>query len=117
MLTVWTYAYFPFTIGGNVWQPISTVVETPVAITKTKSGIFLAVIRNPKTNHFHVAEVTTGAFVGFGTTHDEAIKEVLKDLSTADKTVVMRQLKDAAKKKQQAHALTPEEFWSKNFRG
>ena len=79
----------------------------------TNRGITLAIFHNPKTNSYHVAEATTGAFVGHGKTVSAALNGVERDLAAADPAVIKEQLKQAAEQSAAAPLVPAEEFWSK----
>lgn len=103
---IWTEAYTPFIMGGNVNAPICTEVEVgdPVEIGR---GMFAYVVASPINGCIYVAESTTGAFVG------SSIEEVRKDVESADVHVIKKQLKEASERVKQARHLSTEHFWSK----
>jgi hypothetical protein len=75
-MKIWTRAYRPFLMGGNVNAPIicDVPVSGPFDIGGGQQG-YLAV--SPK-GHTFVAESVTGAIVG------STIKDVKTDIATAD---------------------------------
>jgi len=101
---VWTEAYRPFLMGGNVNAPVSTEVEVgePFDIGQGLQG-YLVVAPSGKT---HVAESTTGAFVG------TTVDQIKADLESADPDVVKAQMETAATRAQEAEPLDAEHFWS-----
>lgn len=106
-ITIWTEAYRPFILGGDVHAPISTTVEVGDAIDVGK-GMKAFVVVSPK-GKIHIAESVTGAFVG------ESVDDVKADIAAADKKVMKSQIEHAKKRLARATALAPEEFW-KSFR-
>lgn len=103
-LRVWTRGYRPFILGGNVHAPLATDLEVHKAF-KIGRGLSAYVVINPVSGQTHVAESTTGAFVG------DTIAAVRKDMEDADPKVVKEQMKWAAKKAKKARVVSTEEFW------
>ena len=102
-LPVWTKAYRPFMLGGNVNAPIATEVEVGEA-TELAPGISVHVVVSP-TGTAHVAEATTGAFVGTD------IEQVRKDVQDADPEIIKDQLKKAKAELDGVDHLDPAVFW------
>lgn len=102
-LTIWTKAYRPFIMGGNVKAPIATEVEVgePFDIG---SDFRAYLVTSPKGSTY-VVEATTGAFVG------SDIEQVKKDVAAGDPEVMRQQIVEAQKQFEGATHLTPEEFW------
>lgn len=105
MKTVWTAAYTPFMMGGNVNAPIATKVEVsgPFDLGGGFEG-YLAV--SPK-GMIHVVEAETGAFIGTN------IDKVKADVAAGDPTIMRKQITDAAKEFKKANHITAEEFWGR----
>ena len=103
-LTVWTKAYRPFIMGGDVNGPISTEVEVGDAV-ELGHGFKAHVVVSP-TGETYVAEATTGAFVGGD------IKQVKADVASADPEVMREQIEKAAIQAKKADCLSNEDFWS-----
>lgn len=102
---IWTEAYSPFIMGGDVNAPICTEVEAGEPIDVGR-GIQAYVIASPRTGKVHIAESTTGAFVG------SSIEQVRQDVESADPEVIKQQLASAAERVKHARPLSPEEFWN-----
>jgi hypothetical protein len=102
-LKVFTLGYFPFTMGGNVWQPICCEVEAdgPHDIGKGYKGY---VITAPNGKTF-IAEATTGAFVG------PDLKTVKEDITLGEESVMVEQVAKAMEQSKQAKEMTPDKFW------
>lgn len=103
-LTVWTSAYRPFMMGGNVNAPIATEVEVGDSF-ELGHGIRAHLVVSPS-GKTHVAEATTGAFVGTD------IDEVKADVSAADPKVMEDQLDWAKKEFEKADHISNERFWA-----
>ena len=103
-LKVWTEAYRPFLMGGDVHAPIATEVEVgePVELS---NGLKVYMVVSP-TGNTYVAEESTGAFVGTD------MKVVMGDADEADPVVLKKQLEQAAERVKKATMLDPEKFWS-----
>lgn len=103
-LVVWTKAYRPFLMGGDVHQPvgIEVTVYNPVSLGRGYKG---HLITAPNGRTF-VAEATTGAFVG------PTFEAVKQDIKTGDPKLMKQQMKDAAAMRVKVDVITPAEFWS-----
>jgi len=110
---VWTLRYNAFVMGGKTDQPVETDVE-PIHRFKRR-GFEFAVFQNPVTTHFHVAEVSTGGFVGFGHTQELAIADLVGNIKGVRRETLQEQLRRGAQEGRGAVSLTPEDFW-KSFR-
>jgi len=105
-IIIWTAAYRPFIMGGNVNAPIATtydVVGEPIDLGK---GIKVWVIVSPK-GTIHIADAETGAFVG------DNLDQVKTDVAEADEEVMKQQLVDAKVKLKGATHLPPDKFWGR----
>jgi len=102
-MKVFTIGYFPFVMGGNVWQPIYCEVEAdgPHDLGLGYEG-FIVTAPNGKT---FIAEATTGAFVG------PDLKSVMDDIKTGDPKMMKKQITEAASTVKRAKELLPDEFW------
>jgi len=102
-MKVFTLGYFPFVMGGDVWQPICIDVEVdgPHDIGNGYQG-YVVTAPNGKT---FVAEATSGAFVG------PDLKTVKEDISLGEKKMMAKQVADAVEQSKKAKELTPDEFW------
>jgi len=104
-LVIWTRAYRPFTMGGDVNRPIATEVAVGKPITLVRGRPQQVYVVLSPNGHEHVAEAATGALVG------TSLAEVLQDYKEADDVVVQGQLADAAAEAKRAELLSPDEFW------
>ena len=102
---VYTLAYFPFTMGGNVWQPIACVVDAtgPYAIGR---GYRAYVVTAPNGETF-VAEAETGAFVG------PSLKQVRREVRAGDPAEMDRKIAKSRTDAANARAISADEFWRK----
>ncbi len=104
-IRVFTKAYRPFIMGGDCHAPIAAEVEAlgPHDLGKGFQG-YLVTSPSGKT---HVAEATTGGFVG------ESLDAVRQDVAGCDDVAMMQgQVAMAAEKAKSAELLPPDEFWS-----
>ena len=101
---IWTEAYRPFMMGGDVNQPIGTMVEldTPIDLGK---GAVVHVVASPN-GTIHIVESKTGAFVG------TSLAQVKKDIKEADEDVIKQQIKDSRKRRKEVEVMSNEDFWS-----
>lgn len=102
-LTIWTEAYRPFIMGGDVNAPISTEIEVgePVDLGKGITGYLVC---SPSGKTF-VAEATTGAFIG------GSIDQVKTDIGEAAPEVMQEQLAAAKKRAKSAESMEKDKFW------
>lgn len=104
-LLIWTEAYQPFIMGGDVNAPIATEIEIPKEnIHKLSKDIDVVVICSPK-GAVRIAELSTGAFVG------TSLTDVTKDVENASQEVMLQQLEQAKKRVKKARHVTNEHFW------
>jgi len=103
-LKVWTRAYRPFIMGGDINAPIATKVKVgdPVCLGH---NIKIYVVTSP-TGHIHIAESTTGGFVGID------LEQVKSDIAAADPEVIKSQLVEAAQEVKKAQMMEPKKFWA-----
>lgn len=102
---IWTAAYSPFIMGGDVNAPISTEVEVgePFDLGGGFTGYLVV---SPK-GRTHVVEAETGAFVG------TSIDEVKANIAAGDPAVMRKQITDALEEFKKAIPLTNEQFWGR----
>jgi len=81
--------YFPFTMGGNVNQPIVTEIEY-IEEKKIGKGLKAFSFKTPKGN-LKIAESITGAIVG------DSFKEVIADVKSATKKMMIGQIEEGKK--------------------
>jgi hypothetical protein len=103
MMKIWTRAYHPFIMGGDVNAPSACEVEVsgPYDIGRGMQA-YLAVSPNGKT---FVAESVTGAIVG------PTLDQVREDVRTADPEIIEQQMEYALKEVKKAYTLSQQEFW------
>lgn len=101
---IWTEAYTPFIMGGDVNAPISTEIEVgdPVDVGR---GVQVYLIASPD-GETHVAESITGALVG------TSIKKVKEDVAEGDIEIMKQQIEAAKERVKEARLFSNEEFWS-----
>lgn len=102
-MLVWTEAYSPFIMGGDVNAPIATEVEVGEPI-QLDHGIVVYLVPSPRGEVF-VVEATTGAFVG------TKLDEVKRDVSEADPQIIHQQLTAAKERVKKATILDKKKFW------
>ena len=104
---VWTWGYFPFTMGGSVNRPIKT--ELPCAGPFDLGSGYVGYVFENK-GKWHVVEDISGGLVGFGKTIDEALAQVRADIAEGDPKTMAAQIMWAAKDLAKAEMLEPEKF-------
>jgi hypothetical protein len=102
-LVVWTKAYRPFIMGGDVNAPIAckVTVDGPHDLG---NGVKVCLGVKPSGATF-VAELSTGAIVG------KSFQEVQNDMQESDPEAVRQQLAEAKERMKCCARLRPEEFW------
>ena len=100
---VYALGYFPFSMGGSVWQPIACRVQArgPFPIGHG----FRAYLVTSPAGVTHVAEAKSGAFVG------STLEQVRRDVSSGSYLVMIKQVAGAVAQSKTARELSPEEFW------
>ncbi len=102
---IWTRGYFPFTMGGSVWRPMTAECEVtgPHDLGKGFEG-YLAFGPDGMTK---VAEAESGAIVG------DTLDQVRADIAATDDVVLMQRQVEAARKEIGFGGVnvTAEEFW------
>lgn len=83
---IWTMGYFPFTVGGNVHQPMVTEIE-PIEEKTIGKGLKAFSFKTPK-GTIRIAESITGAIVG------NSFKEVKADVKESSKKFMMEQINE-----------------------
>jgi len=106
-LLIWTEAYSPFIMGGNVHAPIGCWARIgPADIVKLSDKVSVVEIISQNGDKC-VAEMSSGGLVG------KALADVRRDFAEADPAVVDKQLAAANVRKAVVRVLTPHEFWSR----
>jgi hypothetical protein len=103
VLTIWTEAYRPFRMGGDVRQPVATEIEVGETIS-AGFGISLYEITSPH-GTTHIIESKSGALVGTN------LRQVMTDVRNGGEDVMREQIKRAKKRRGEAELLPSEEFW------
>jgi hypothetical protein len=101
---IWTWAYFPFQMGGQVTRPMLTEVEAieEKSIGKGYKGFSF---KTPK--GIKIAESITGAIVG------DSFEQVRKDIAEGDDGVIKKQISEAKKELEKGNGkrLSKAEFF------
>ncbi len=79
--------YFPFTVGGNVHQPMTTEIEA-LEEKSIGKGFKAFSFKTPK-GTLRIAESITGAIIS------DSFKEAKKDVKDGSKKVINKQIEDA----------------------
>lgn len=103
-IKVFTLAYQPFRLGGDLHTPISCEVEV-TGPYKLGLGYEGYLVTAPNGSTF-VAESTTGAFVG------PTIREVRQDIEAGDPKLMKAQVKSAKGLAARAEPTSANRFWS-----
>lgn len=103
-IKMWTWGYFPFVMGGDTYQPISTEVEAvgPFDLGKGYQGYFTV---DPKTGRTFVVESVTGGIVG------SFIEDVQRDIAEGDEAIMAQQIEQYRGKLAQSKLLPNDEFF------
>ena len=100
---IWTRAYRPFIMGGNVHAPIGCEVDAsgPYALGAGYMGYLVV----SPTGRTFVAEKTSGALVG------PSLQEVRADVAAASWRVMEKQVDEALKLRESVVWLEADRFW------
>lgn len=102
-------------MGGPLWHPKKADVGEPIETHDfhDTGGVVrkIAVFKNPKTGHYHIADRESGALVGHGKEIGLAIAEVVSDIAQGEPDFMDSQIENAKKEMAQAEEYTAEEFW------
>jgi hypothetical protein len=103
-IKMWTQAYRPFILGGNVHAPLACKVlaSGPYDLGKGYTG-YLALSPQGKS---YIVESTTGGIVG------NTIEEVRADIKDAHVGVMRKQIAEALEQAKKAHVIPENEFWA-----
>ena len=103
-ITIWTLAYRPFIMGGDVHAPVGARVAAlgPYDLGKGFEGY---VVIDPFTGASAVAEASSGALVG------PDLSSVRADIAAADEAVMRRQVEESLETRKKVHVLDAEAFW------
>lgn len=102
-IRVWTQAYRPFIMGGDVHQPVCTELDCTAAIEVAK-GVYVHGVISPRGKAYFV-ESQSGGIVG------DDFDTVKEDANSAPIEEILQQLQEQTKRGQKACPITPEEFW------
>lgn len=102
--TIWSEFYDPFIFGGSCYYPGGIKVDPGTKFDLGK-GFFGYLVQNPVSKRTHVAEATTGAFVG------DTLEKVRKDIATGDLEVMKNQVIKSAERAKSIRLMEPAEFW------
>jgi hypothetical protein len=102
--TIWTAAYSPFIMGGDVNAPMGTTVYVGEREDLGK-GFFGHVVSSPLTGATYVVEATTGAIIG------ENLADVREDIEVGERDVMVKQVADAKTLVSRVRMREPDEFW------
>lgn len=103
-MKVWTSAYRPFILGGNVNAPIWCDIEPASAPIDLGKGYQGAVIVSPSGKTF-VVEVITGGIVG------STVEGVKADIASAEDSILKEQMERESRRAETAEKVSPEDFW------
>lgn len=102
-MKIWTQAYRPFLMGGDVNAPICCELNVEGHYDLGK-GYYGCLVISPS-GKTYVVEAITGGIVG------RRIKDVRYDVEVADTSVIAQQIEDAKLKSQMAEPVSEKEFW------
>lgn len=104
-IKIWSSAYRPFILGGNVHSPICTTVEAMNELHDLGKGCKAYLVTSPTTGKTYVVESTTLGIVG------ASLEQVRRDVSEAGPKLIKRQLEQEARRAKRAIYVSNEEFW------
>lgn len=99
---IWTEAYRPWIMGGDVHQPVGTEVGECEYVTV--EGIALLIVTAPD-GRTAICDEASGAIVGSN------LNEVASHIEDGDPGVMQKQLADARKRRECVDVLEEDTFW------
>ena len=102
-MDVWTWGYFPFTLGGEVDRPLKC--SLPIKGPFDLEAGYQAFTTESPAGQLYVVESTSGGIVG------TSLEEVNDDIQTGDLDLMAEQVETATAHRKRAQAVTPEKFW------
>jgi hypothetical protein len=102
-VTIWTYFYEPFRLGGSLWNPKGCEVEAGEAADL--GGDWKGFEIPTPFGTTVVVESTSGAIVG------ATLDDVRKDIASGNPDVMARQVAEAVTEVTNMKTISPEEFW------
>lgn len=103
-MDIWTWATFPFVMGGPIRQAVKTDVEPASGPHDLGQGYAGYLVATPAGNT-RVAEATTGALVG------DTLEDVRRDVAEASSDTMRDQVAAAAEHARSARTIPTDEFW------
>lgn len=103
-MKVWTEAYRPFIVGGDVNAPVSCDLEPASSPLELGKGYMGVIVVSPVGKTF-IVEVITGGIVG------KYIDEVRKDVEDSDEEVLRAQIEIGKRRSEETVPVTQQEFW------
>lgn len=107
--TIWSAFYDPFIMGGSCHYDGGIKVD-PGTKYELGRGFFGYLIQNPITKETHVAEASTGAFVG------STIEAVRRDIRKGEIEVMRLQVAESAERAKKVRLMDPDDFWRRMAR-
>lgn len=103
---IWSEFYFPFVMGGSVWQPAWTWAEAEDPTEPHGRGFFVQKVFGP-IGQSRIIEASSGAIVG------KTIEQVSQDILEADPAVMQKQVEDARRRfASYNNEKTQDAFWN-----
>jgi len=102
-IRIWTEAYSPFILGGDVNQPISAEIDDYLEcdLGRGYKG-YVVVTPGGKTV---IIDAISGGIIG------NELTQVRRDVKEADETFLKKQLPEMKKRGQYARGVSVKEFW------
>ena len=101
-LVVWTWGYFPFSVGGAPRRPIKATL--PVEGPHDLGGGFTGYVVTCPSGESYVAEASSGALVG------PSLEEVRADITGGDRIAMSEQIAQAQETRDRSTAMSADEF-------
>ena len=108
-MEIWTWGYFPFSMGGSVHRPIKCAVSEDHLSGPCDIGQgYQAYIVTSPAHLTYVVEASTGALIG------PTIEDVRHDIEYGNPEFMAQQMIESAKNLTKAQLLSFDEFWEKD---
>lgn len=112
---IFTTAYQPFIMGGDVHQPIGTVIGSYERkdIGKGYTGML---VRNSERGLWHVALRGCGAIIGTSPEKEEVLRQVREDVEAGEREVMEDQMEKGRKVREECRILNDQREFFRKFR-
>lgn len=113
-IEIFTQAYRPFTMGGDVWRYTKTKAKPEQVITL--KGFKVGIFRNPFVEQYHACLMEGGAMIASALSDVAVVKIVSEDIESGDEKVMKDQIQLSLELNKKCKLEDAESFFSR-FKG